>query len=97
MVKLKSNIKHKTGNWFEIVNKLQFTLKKKNTENFIRKCARAATVYHICCERNKRHFGKEINSMEFVIQIIMEDITIKLFGLKLGYLGLNIEICKNGR
>nr|KAJ0215658.1 hypothetical protein LSAT_V11C300101270 [Lactuca sativa] len=94
-VKRNLNITHKDGNWFEIIQDLQGTLKRKNIENFIKKCALAATIYHLWNERNKRLFGKVTNSMEFVVHRIMEDIRLKLFGLKYGYLGLNAEICKH--
>nr|KAJ0201063.1 hypothetical protein LSAT_V11C600298600 [Lactuca sativa] len=94
-VKRRVNIIHKEGNWFEIIDELQVTLKRKNIENFIKKSALAATVYHIWNERNKRLFGKETNSIELVFHRIMEDVRLKLFGLKYGYLGLNAEICKH--
>lgn len=94
-MKRRVNIIHKEGNWFEIIDELQVTLKRKNIENFIKKSALAATVYHIWNERNKRLFGKEFNSIELVFHRIMEDVRLKLVGLKYGYLGLNAEICKH--
>lgn len=43
---------------------------------------------------NKRILRNETNSVDFVVQRIMEDIIKKLFGIKLGFLGLDGEICK---
>ncbi|XP_052621954.1 uncharacterized protein LOC128127522 [Lactuca sativa] len=94
LMKNKVEIKHCPGNWFEIIIELQYSLKKKNISNFIKKTALAATVYHIWNERNKRLFGKQSNSVENVVKIITENIRLKMFSLKLGYLGLNEEICK---
>lgn len=93
-IKKQVNINHKPGNQFELIHELQFSLKKKTIENFIKKCALAASGYHIQNEKNKRIFGRETNSVEFVVQRIMEDIRMKIFGLNLGYLGLDVEICK---
>nr|KAJ0193875.1 hypothetical protein LSAT_V11C800388240 [Lactuca sativa] len=92
-MKDKVNINHRHGNWFDIILELQCSLKKKNINDFIKKIALAASVYHIWNERNKRLFGKQSNSVENVVKTITEDIRLKIFSLKLGYLGLNEEIC----
>nr|KAJ0184832.1 hypothetical protein LSAT_V11C900454780 [Lactuca sativa] len=94
LVKIKAKMNHKSGNWVDIINELQCSLKKKSINNFIRKIALAASIYHIWNERNKRLFGKQSNSVENVVKIISEDIRLKIFSLKMGYLGLNEELCK---
>lgn len=85
LVKLKVNIKHKPGSWFEIIQELQVSLKSKNIGNFIKKMALAASIYHIWKEKNKKLFGREINFVDKLVKIILEDIIYKMFSLKLEY------------
>nr|KAJ0211180.1 hypothetical protein LSAT_V11C400156810 [Lactuca sativa] len=94
LVKVKVKMNHRAGKWVDIIMELQYSLKKKSINNFIRKIALAASIYHIWNERNKRLFGKQSNSVENVVKIISEDIRLKIFSLNLGYLGLNEELCK---
>ena len=94
LIKIKVNMSHRPGNWIEIIKEFQSSLKRKSIENFIKKMALAASVYHIWNERNKRLFGKQRNSVDVTVKIIMDDIRLKIFSLNMGYLGLNEEICK---
>lgn len=91
IMKVKVKLKHKPGH-VQIIQELQFSLKKKSIDNFIRKIALAASIYHIWNERNKRLFGKKRNFVDGVVKNIMEDIRLKIFSLNQGYLGLNEEI-----
>nr|KAJ0187106.1 hypothetical protein LSAT_V11C900454800 [Lactuca sativa] len=94
LMKNKVKINHTSDSWFDIIRELQCSLKKKNINDFIKKIALAASVYHIWNERNKRVFGRMNSSVENVVKIITEDIRLKIFSLKMGYLGLNEETCK---
>nr|KAJ0198574.1 hypothetical protein LSAT_V11C700342390 [Lactuca sativa] len=94
LIKSKVNLLHRPGNWFEIIKELQCSLKKRSIDNFIKKLALAASIYHIWNEWNKRLFGKQRNLVEVTVKTIIDDIRLKIFCLNLGYLGLNEEICK---
>ncbi|CAH1444098.1 unnamed protein product [Lactuca virosa] len=79
LMKGKVKLKHKPGNWFEIIQELQCSLKVRSIDSFIKKIALAASIYHIWNERNKRLFGRERNSVENVVKNIIEDIKTQDF------------------
>lgn len=56
-------------------------MRRQTSQNPVTKLALQARVYQICIERNSRVHGQVLQSVEAVVQLIVQDIIDRIYSL----------------